>query len=59
MNGNRTSRDYRVTLALSAFVLFAFVLFAALLAPGAIPLLPVLPALIELLRISLKVLEGG
>lgn len=59
MNGNRRPRDYRATLALTAFVLFAFVLLAALLSPGTIPLLPVLPALIELLRISLKALEGG
>lgn len=59
MNGNRTPRDFRATLALTAFVLFAFVLLAALLAPGAIPLMLVLPALIELLRISLKALEGG
>lgn len=59
MNGNRTPRDFRATLALTTFVLFTFVLLAALLTPGAIPLLPVLPALIELLRISLKALEGG
>ena len=58
MNGNRTPRDFRASLALTAFVLFAFVLLAALIAPGTIPLLPVLPALIELLRISLKALEG-
>ena len=59
MNRNRAPRDLRATLALAAFVLFAFVLLAALLAPGAIPLAPALPALIELLRISLKALEGG
>lgn len=59
MNSNRTPRDFRATLALIAFVLFAFVLLAELLAPDAIPLLAALPALIELLRISLKALEGG
>ncbi|MBP1466177.1 hypothetical protein EYB53_010715 [Candidatus Chloroploca sp. M-50] len=59
MNSNRTARDYRATLALAAFVLFAFVLLAALLAPGAIPLMPTLPALIELLRVALRALEGG
>jgi hypothetical protein len=59
MNRNRTPQDFRATLTLTAFVLFAFVLLAALLAPGAISLLPVLPALIELLRISLKALERG
>jgi len=59
MNRNRAPRDPRAMFALTAFVLFAFVLLAALLAPGAIALLPTLPALIELLRISLKALEGG
>lgn len=59
MNRNRTPQDFRAALALTAFVLFAFVLLASLLAPGAISLLPVLPALIELLRISLKALECG
>lgn len=59
MNRNRTPQNFRATLAFTAFVLFAFVLLAALLAPGALSLLLVLPALIELLRISLKALEGG
>lgn len=59
MNENRAPRDFRATLALTAFVLFAFVLLAALIVPGAIPMLPVLPALIELLRISLKTLVGS
>ena len=38
MKQRRSPYEYRATIALAAFALFALVLLAALLAPGAIPL---------------------
>lgn len=54
MRRNNSSYNYRATIVLAAFVLFAFALLAALLAPGGIPLVLVLPALVEVLRLALK-----
>lgn len=54
MRQNDSRHDYRMTIALVAFVLFAFVLLATLLAPGTLPLIPVLPVLIAMLRVALK-----
>ncbi|MBX0329360.1 hypothetical protein K2Z83_16945 [Oscillochloris sp. ZM17-4] len=59
MNENRNPRDFRAAIILCAFTLFAFVILIQLLAPGAVPLLPTLPALLELLRISLKAPVGS
>ena len=57
MNRNPSSYDYRPTIILAAFVLFAFVLLVALLAPSAIPVVVTLPALVELVRLALKALD--
>jgi hypothetical protein len=57
MNKNRAPHDFRAAIILTVFTLFAFMLLIQMLAPGSISLLPVLPTLIELLRISLKALE--
>jgi hypothetical protein len=58
MYQNHSRHDYRSVIALAAFVLFAFVLLAALLMPGAIPLVVVLPALIAMLRMALQMLSN-
>jgi hypothetical protein len=59
MNQKYTAQQYRRVIILLAFALFAFTLLVALLSPGAISLVVALPALIELLRISLKAVEGS
>lgn len=56
MKQKAPSHDYRVVIAFIAVTLFALALLAALIVPGAIPLLP---TLVELLRLTLKTLESS
>jgi hypothetical protein len=59
MNRNCSPYDYRATIVLVAFMLFAFMLLAALLMPDGISLSLTLPVLIELLRLALKAPNDG